>query len=88
MQIYLCTNMQYGKVRKCFAAILTLQEGIFSFSWKFNKMLRKCYSIFSFLRNDKEMETVEFMANVVSHVNDVNVQLQGEKHTTFDLRDF
>jgi len=49
MQIYLCTNMQYGKVRERFAEILTLQEGIFSFSWKFNKMWRKCYSIFSFL---------------------------------------
>jgi len=44
MQIYLCTNMQYGKVRECFAEILALQEGIFSFSWKFNKMWRKCYS--------------------------------------------
>jgi len=38
MQIYLCTNMKYGKVRERFADILTLQEGIFSFSWKFNKM--------------------------------------------------
>jgi len=38
MQIYLCTIMQYGKVRKRFAEILALQEGIFSFSWKFNKM--------------------------------------------------
>ena len=44
-------------------------------------------SIFSFLRNDEEMETVEFWANIVSQVNDVNIKLQGEKHTTFDLRD-
>jgi len=40
------------------------------------------------LRNDKEMENVEFLANIVSHVNDVNIKLQGEKHTTFDLSDF
>jgi len=40
------------------------------------------------LRNDKGMETVEFLANIVSHVKDVNIKLQGEKHAAFDLRDF
>ena len=88
MQICLCTNMQYGKIWERFAEILALQEGIFSFSWKFNKIWRKYCSIFSFLRNDKGMETVEFLANIVSHVKDVNIKLQGEKHAAFDLRDF
>jgi len=49
MQMYLCANMQYGKVRERFAEILALQEGIFSCSWKFHTIWRKCCSIFSFL---------------------------------------
>jgi len=38
-------------------------------------------AISAFLGNDKERETVEFLADMVQHLNDLNAKLQGEKHS-------
>ena len=41
-------------------------------------MWRKAKAFSAFLGNDKERETVEFLADIVYHLNDLNVKLRGE----------
>ena len=38
-----------------------------------------------FLEDDVEMETVGFLADIMLHLNDLNVQLQGKKSLSFQL---
>ena len=38
-----------------------------------------------FVRDDKKMEIVAFLTDMMSHFDDMNVKLQGEKRTVFDL---
>ena len=39
----------------------------------------------AFVRDDKKMEIVAFLTDMMSRFNDMNVKLQGEKRTVFDL---
>ena len=39
----------------------------------------------AFVGNDKKMGIVAFLTDMTSHFNYMNVKLQGEKHTVFDL---
>ena len=39
----------------------------------------------AFVRDEKKMEIVGFLTDMMSHFNDLNVKLQGEKRTIFDL---
>ena len=39
----------------------------------------------AFVRDDKKMEIVAFLTDMMSRFNDMNVKLQGEKCTVFDL---
>ena len=39
----------------------------------------------AFVRDEKKMEIVRFLTDIMSHFNDLNVKLQGEKRTIFDL---
>ena len=39
----------------------------------------------SFVRDEKKMEIVGFLTDMMSHFNDLNVKLQAEKRTIFDL---
>ena len=39
----------------------------------------------AFVRDDKKMEIVAFLTDMMSHFNDLNVKSQGEKRTVFDL---
>ena len=45
----------------------------------------KSKAFLTFLRDDKQMEIVGFLTNIMSHLNDLNVKLQGKQHTIFDL---
>lgn len=45
----------------------------------------KANAFSDFLKDDKKMETVGFLTDMMSHLNDLNVKLQGEKHTIFNL---
>ena len=63
--------------------VLVLQERIFL--REVNKIRNKPKVFSSFLGNDKERETVGFLADTVYHLNDVNVKQEGEKHATLDL---
>ncbi|CAK8697998.1 unnamed protein product [Clavelina lepadiformis] len=45
----------------------------------------KAVAFSAFLRDDEKMEIVGFLTDMMSHLNDLNVKLQGEKHTIFDL---
>jgi len=40
-------------------------------------MWRKAKLFSAFLGNDKERETVGFLADIVQHLNDLNIKLQG-----------
>ena len=46
-------------------------------------MKAKAFS--AFLRNDKDMEPFGFMVDITPHLNDLNVELQGEKHALIVL---
>ena len=48
-------------------------------------MWRKAKVFSAFLGNDKERGNVGFLADIVQHLNDVSIKLQGEKRTTLDL---
>ena len=39
----------------------------------------------AFVRDEKKMEIVGFLTDMMSHFNDLNVKLQGENRTIFDL---
>ena len=39
----------------------------------------------AFVKDDKKMEIVAFLTDMMSHFDDMNVKLQGEKRTLFDL---
>jgi len=47
--------------------------------------MKKAKVFSAFLGNDKERETVVFLADIVQHLNDLNIKLQGGKLTTLDL---
>ena len=38
-----------------------------------------------FVRDEKKMKIVGFLTDMMSHFNDLNIKLQGEKRTIFDL---
>ena len=39
----------------------------------------------AFVRDDKKMEILAFLTKMMSHFNNFNVKLQGEKRTVFNL---
>ena len=47
----------------------------------------KLKAFLMFLRDDKQMKIVGFLTDIMSHLNDLNVKLQGKQHSTciFDL---
>ena len=82
IQICLCTVMKDAWVREEFCRDFgPLGNNFYFFLREVYIMWRKAMAISAFLGNDKERETVEFLADMVQHLNDLNAKLQGEKHS-------
>ena len=45
----------------------------------------KSKAFLTFPRYDKQIEIAGFLTDIMSHLNDLNVKLQGKQHTIFDL---
>ncbi|XP_068205777.1 protein FAM200B-like [Palaemon carinicauda] len=69
-----------GKVLERFWAI---RKELQTFLEDQNSVKTKAFSEFS--KDDKKIESVGFLADIMSHLNDLSVKLQGEKHTISNL---
>ncbi|XP_068242314.1 protein FAM200A-like [Palaemon carinicauda] len=69
-----------GKVLERFCAI---RKELQTFLEDQNSVKAKAFS--EFLKDNKKIESVGFLADIMSHLNDLNVKLQGEKHTISNL---
>ncbi|XP_068228008.1 protein FAM200B-like [Palaemon carinicauda] len=69
-----------GKVLERFWAI---RKELQTFLEDQNSVKAKAFS--EFLKDNKKIESVGFWADIMSHLNDLNVKLQGEKHTIYNL---
>ena len=69
-----------GRVLKRFWSI---RKELMTFLKGNNNVKEKIF--LAFVRDEKKMEIVGFLTDMMSHFNDLNVKLQGEKRTIFDL---
>ncbi|XP_068235579.1 SCAN domain-containing protein 3-like [Palaemon carinicauda] len=87
-QSVLCASLgdEYGEVMETIMELVNFlpsTKELQTFLEDQNIVKAKAFS--EYLKDDKKIESVEFLADIMSHLNDLNVKLQGEKHTISNL---
>ena len=76
-------NLRWLSKRRVLERLWLIRKEIMVFLEKQSSVKSKAF--LTFLKDYKQMEIFGFLTDVMSHLNDLNVKLQGKQHIIFDL---